>query len=115
MSNARKTSVCPGMAFSPASSPPSVPVAAADALFDNAMLLNAICIKLPKLWMSCIQVWFAQAQAQFANKGVSASLTRYFYIVQALLPRFDHLRCWTGCRPSFLKSRPTAPTSSSFT
>ena len=47
-------------------------------------MLQAVSVKLPQLWTSRVAVWFAQAEAQFATKGVTASLTKYFYVVQSL-------------------------------
>lgn len=51
----------------------------------NAMSLNAVSIKLPQLWTNRVRVWFAQVESQFTTKGISTSMTKYFYVVQALL------------------------------
>ena len=52
-------------------------------------------IKLPELWTHRVRGWFAQAEAQFMTKGVTPSLTRYFYLFQALsqktIERIPHL------------------------
>ena len=39
------------------------------------------------LWTSRVRGWFVQAEAQFATKGVTVSLTKYFYVIQALRQR----------------------------
>ena len=36
---------------------------------------------------SRVRGWFVQAEAQFATKGVTVSLTKYFYVIQALRQR----------------------------
>merc|ERR1711911_492445 len=54
------------------------------ALYDDAERINAVAIKLPELWQSHVQSWFAQAEAQFATSGVSASLTRYYHVIKSL-------------------------------
>ena len=44
-------------------------------------------VKLPKLGVGRVHNTFAQTEAQFVTKGVSTSLTQYFYFVQALNQR----------------------------
>ena len=46
--------------------------------------INTITVKLPELWRSRVSGWFAQAEAQFATRGVTATLIRYYHVVQAL-------------------------------
>ena len=40
--------------------------------------------KLPSFWMSQPRVWFAQAEAQFTLRGITADETKYYYVVAAL-------------------------------
>ena len=54
------------------------------ALYEDAGQVNAVAIKLPELWQSHVQSWFAQAEAQFATSGVSASLTKYYHVIKSL-------------------------------
>ena len=52
--------------------PPSVPVAANVAL------------KLPVFWPEAAEVWFAQADAQFAIKSITVSKTKFYHTVASL-------------------------------
>ena len=45
---------------------------------------NAVSLKLPTFWTSQPEVWFAQAEAQFNLRGITASDTKYFYTLAAL-------------------------------
>lgn len=45
---------------------------------------NAVSVKIPPFWTSRPEVWFAQVEAQFANKHIVAQDTRYNYVVSAL-------------------------------
>ena len=45
---------------------------------------KAVSLKLPTFWTSQPEVWFAQAEAQFNHRGISASDSKYFYILAAL-------------------------------
>jgi len=44
----------------------------------------AIAIKLPTFWPNQAAVWFLQAEAQFAIRGVTADDTKYYHVVSAL-------------------------------
>lgn len=44
----------------------------------------AVAIKLPTFWPKRAEIWFAQAEAQFAIKQINADLTKYSYVVAAL-------------------------------
>ena len=46
--------------------------------------INTIAVKLPQLWQSKVCSWFAQAEAQFVNSGVTMSLTKYYHVIKAL-------------------------------
>ncbi len=45
---------------------------------------HAVSLKLPIFWTSQPDVWFAQTEAQFALRGVTADDTKYFYVLAAL-------------------------------
>ena len=44
----------------------------------------AVSLKLPEFWERQPRVWFAQAEAQFALKGITADETKFYYVVSAL-------------------------------
>ncbi|KAJ8372904.1 hypothetical protein AAFF_G00275540 [Aldrovandia affinis] len=45
--------------------------------------MHAVALKLPEFWQEHA-VWFAQAEAQFALRGITQEDTKYFYVVAAL-------------------------------
>ena len=45
---------------------------------------HAVSLKLPTFWTSQPEVWFAQAEAQFNLRRITADDTRYFYVLAAL-------------------------------
>ena len=45
---------------------------------------NAVSLKLPPFWAAEPQIWFAQAEAQFALRKIVADDTTYFYVLSAL-------------------------------
>ena len=51
---------------------PSVPVAA------------NVSLKLPVFWPDAAEVWFAQADAQFAIKSITVSKTKFYHAVASL-------------------------------
>lgn len=48
------------------------------------MAVDSVAIKLPTFWTSNPAVWFAQAEAQFALRGISQDDTKYYHVVAAL-------------------------------
>lgn len=51
---------------------------------DTTMTANAVTLKLPEFWESSASAWFAQTEAQFALRDITADATRYYYVVSAL-------------------------------
>ena len=45
---------------------------------------NAVSLKLPTFWTSQPEVWFAQAEAQFSLRHITADDTKYYYVLAAL-------------------------------
>ena len=48
------------------------------------MTANAVSLKLPEFWESSSSAWFAQTEAQFALRQITADETKYYYVVSAL-------------------------------
>jgi len=48
------------------------------------MTANAVTLKLPEFWESSASAWFAQTEAQFALREITADTTKYYYVVSAL-------------------------------
>ena len=46
--------------------------------------VTAVSIKLPEWWPDSAALWFSQAEAQFAIKGVVDQRTKFFYVISAL-------------------------------
>ena len=45
---------------------------------------HAVSLKLSPFWTARPQLWFAQADAQFALRGITTELTRFYHVVAAL-------------------------------
>ena len=45
---------------------------------------HAVSLKLPTFWSSQPEVWFAQAEAQFNLRKITADDTKYYYVLAAL-------------------------------
>lgn len=45
---------------------------------------HAVSLKLPTFWTSQPEVWFAQAEAQFNLRRITADDTKYFHVLSAL-------------------------------
>ena len=64
------------------------PEAAWEAGRTDASNVAAISVKIPPFWPSDPQVWFAQVEAQFSTRGITAQQTKFDYIVASLSPEF---------------------------
>ena len=50
------------------------------------MSIETVALKLPTFWTTCPLAWFAQTEAQFALRGITADETKYCHVVAALDP-----------------------------
>ena len=46
--------------------------------------INTVSLKLPSFWPANAEVWFQQAEAQFALRNITSNDTKYFHILSAL-------------------------------
>ena len=64
-----------------------------DALTAEQAKVSAVAVKLPPFWPDKTALWFAQADAQFVIKNITASKTKYAHAMTMLfkntVPRTD--------------------------
>ena len=49
--------------------------------------VKAVALKLPTFWTTCPEAWFAQAEAQFNIRNITADTSKYSYVEVALDPQ----------------------------
>ncbi|GFN76421.1 retrovirus-related pol polyprotein [Plakobranchus ocellatus] len=48
------------------------------------MSIETVALKLSTFWITCPSAWFAQTEAQFALRGITADETKNYHVVAAL-------------------------------
>ena len=55
-----------------------------DLLSPPSVVAANVALKLPVFWPEAAEVWFAQADAQFAIKSITVSKTKFYHAVASL-------------------------------
>ena len=63
---------------------PDVCLLDASTDISTNMSTHAVSLKMPDFWESSALAWFAQTEAQFALREITADATKYYYVVSAL-------------------------------
>ena len=51
---------------------------------DAVPVVANVSMKLPTFWPDAVEVWFAQADAQYAIRNLTVSKTKFYHVVSVL-------------------------------